>query len=49
MEKSYRDNDDKQDDSKAAGSSKEKEEEKVPDSTLGPELQRLVKLTFNQS
>ena len=49
IEKSYGDDDDdEQDDSKAAGPSKAKDE-KVPDSTLGPELQHLVKLIFNQS
>ena len=50
IEKNYGDDDDEQDNNaKAAGSSKAKEEEKVPDSTLGPELQQLVKLIFNQS
>ena len=49
IEKSYGDDDDEQDDAKATGSSKEEEEEKVPDSTLGPELQQLVKLIFNRS
>ena len=50
IEKSYGDEEDEEEETKVAGSSKEgKEEEKIPDSTLGPELQQLVKLIFNQS
>ena len=51
IEKSYGDDEDEEEDgANVAGSSKKpEEEEKIPDSTLGPELQQLVKLIFNQS
>lgn len=51
IEKSYGDDEDEEEDgANVAGSSKkQEEEEKIPDSTLGPELQQLVKLIFNQS
>ncbi|TBU22092.1 PARP-domain-containing protein [Dichomitus squalens] len=47
IEKSYGD-DEEEEETKAAGPSKNKDE-KIPDSTLGPELQQLIKLIFNQS
>ena len=51
IEKSYGDdNEDEDEEANVAGSSKkQEEEEKIPDSTLGPELQQLIKLVFNQS
>ncbi|KAI0757807.1 poly polymerase catalytic domain-containing protein [Daedaleopsis nitida] len=47
LERSYDDEDDEKDDAKA--SSSQKEEEKIPDSTLAPEIQLLCRLIFNAS
>ncbi|KAJ8495164.1 hypothetical protein ONZ51_g1849 [Trametes cubensis] len=49
LERSYDDDEEKDQNSKSGGSSKDAEEEKIPDSTLPSEIQILCRLIFNSS